>query len=89
MNYIEFVSENAANELQDNYVETAPSGFLGASILTFLRTGAITATLTSVYPSREAFEASAIERKKRMSIHADKIQAVRIEEGEAALAFTR
>jgi hypothetical protein len=89
MNYIEYVSEKIADEMEARYVSVAPDGFPEASVLVFLRTGATTASLTSIYPDKETFERATEERKKRMSSNADKIKSVRTEEGEAALAFIR
>ncbi|MGB0785016.1 MAG: hypothetical protein ACPGRH_02530 [Alphaproteobacteria bacterium] len=89
MNYMTFVSKEAADKVEDNYSETAPDTFPDATILVFARTGDTTATLTSVYPDKEGFERSANARKTRLASHAEKIEKVVLEEGNAALAFTR
>ena len=48
MNYLEYVSEEAADELEAQYVQNAPINFPDATALVFLRTGPTTASLTSV-----------------------------------------
>ena len=52
MNYFEYVSEQAADELETHYVRNAPDNFPDATALVFLRTGPKTASLTSVYPDK-------------------------------------
>jgi len=52
MNYLEYVSEEAADELEAQYVQNAPINFPDATALVFLRTGPTTASLTSVYPDQ-------------------------------------
>lgn len=89
MNYMTFVSKEAADDIESNYAETAPDNFPDATILVFARTGECTATLTSVYPDKDGFERSAAERKSKMASNAGKIEKVVLEEGDAALAFTR
>ncbi len=87
MNYLEYVSEQAADELEAQYVQNAPINFPDATALVFLRTGPKTASLTSVYPDQATFEKSAAQRKKSLTGVADKIKDVRSEEGQAALAL--
>ena len=89
MNYMTFVSKQAADEIEENYANTAPDNFPDAKILVFARTGETTATLTSVYPDKEGFERSAATRKSKMASNADKIEKVVLEEGDASLAFIR
>ena len=43
MNYLEYVSEEAADELEAQYVQNAPIFFPDATALVFLRTGPKTA----------------------------------------------
>ena len=89
MNYFEYVSEQAADELETHYVQNAPYNFPDATALVFLRTGPKTASLTSVYPDKATFEKAAAQRKKGIAGVADKIKDVRLEEGQAALALIR
>ena len=51
----------------------------------FVRSGALNASLTSVYPDKEAFERSAPIRKERMKAHKDMITGVYVTEGAVAL----
>ena len=39
MNYFEYISEQAAYELEDHYVQNAPNNFPDTTALVFLRTG--------------------------------------------------
>ena len=89
MNYFEYISEQAADELEKHYVQNAPSNFPDATALVFLRTGPKTASLTSIYPDKPTFEKAAAQRKKGIAGVADKIKGVRLEEGQAALALIR
>ena len=89
MNYLEYVSEEAADEIETQYVQNAPINFPDANALVFLRTGPTTASLTSVYPDQAAFEKSAAQRKKSLAGIAGKIKDVRSEEGQAALALIK
>ena len=89
MNYFEYVSEQAADELEAHYAQNAPNNFPDATALVFLRTGPKTASLTSVYPDKATFEKAAAQRKKGIAGVADKIKDVRLEEGQAALALIR
>ena len=89
MNYFEYISEQAADELEALYVQNAPKNFPDATALVFLRTGPKTASLTSVYPDKATFEKAAAQRKKGIAGIADKIKDVRLEEGQAALALIR
>ena len=50
----------------------------------FLRTGPTTASLTSVYPSKESYERATEQRKEAMKKHEGKIISVRAEEGIAS-----
>ena len=63
MNYFEYISEQAADELEAHYVQNAPDNFPDATALVFLRTGPKTASLTSVYPDKATFEKAADQRK--------------------------
>ena len=49
MNYIEYVSEEIADELEKQYTVNGPTNFPDALCLVFLRTGPTTATLTNFY----------------------------------------
>ena len=64
MNYFEYISEQAADELEAHYVQNAPDNFPDATALVFLRTGPKTASLTSVYPDKATFEKAAAQRKR-------------------------
>ena len=46
MNYFEYISEEAADELEAQYVQNAPINFPDAIALVFLRTGPKTASLS-------------------------------------------
>ena len=89
MNYFEYISEKAGDELEVHYIKNAPTNFPDATVLVFLRTSPTTASLTSVYPDKDTFEKAAQQRKKGIAGVADKIKNVRLEEGEASLALTR
>jgi|TARA_B100000459_G_scaffold102759_1_gene58986 hypothetical protein len=89
MNYFEYISKDAGDELEAHYIKNAPKNFPDATALVFLRTGPTTASLTSIYPNKDAFEKAAAQRKKGIAGVADKIKNVRSEEGEASLALMR
>ena len=89
MNYFEYISKDAGDELEAHYIKNAPKNFPDATALVFLRTGPTTASLTSIYPNKDAFEKAAAQRKKGIAGVADKIKNVRLEEGEASLALIR
>jgi hypothetical protein len=48
MNYFEYISEKAGDELEAHYIKNAPANFPDATVLVFLRTSPTTASLTSV-----------------------------------------
>ena len=85
INTITFASEAAADELQANYASTAPAGFPEALLLVSVRTGPLTASLTSNYEDKAAFDRSAEERTKRMAANGDLMDGVIVEEGEVTL----
>jgi len=85
INTITFASEAAADELQAIYASTAPAGFPEAQLLVSVRTGPITASLTSIYEDKAAFDRSAEERTKRMAANGHLIHGVVVEEGEVTL----
>jgi len=85
INNITFISEKFGDKIQANYCATAPSGFPEAEILTFVRTGPLTASLTSIYPDKAAYDRSADERKKRMAGNQEMIANVDMQEGDVAL----
>ena len=87
MNYLEYVSEQAADELEAHNVQNTPTNFQDAPALVFLRTGPKTASLTSVYPDKVTFEKSAAQRKKSLAGIAAKIKDVRSETGQAFLSL--
>ena len=89
MNYFEYISEAAGDELEAHYITNAPKNFPDATTLVFLRTGPTTASLTSIYPNKDTFEKAAAQRKKGIAGVADKIKNVRLEAGEASLALMR
>ena len=89
MNYFEYISEEAGDELEAHYIKNAPKNFPDATALVFLRTSPTTASLTSIYPNKVTFEKAAAQRKKGIAGVADKIKNVRLEEGEASLALMR
>ena len=84
MNYIEYVSEEIADELEKQYSVNGPKNFPDALCLVFLRTGPTTATLTSVYPSKETYDRATEQRKKAMKSNEGKIKSVKAEEGIAS-----
>jgi len=67
INTITFTSEEAADELQAIYASTAPAGFPEALLLVSVRTGPLTASLTSIYEDKAAFDRSAEERTMKWS----------------------
>ena len=89
MNYFEYISKDAGDELEAHYIKNAPKNFPDATALVFLRTSPTTASLTSIYPNKDTFEKAAAQRKKGIAGVADKIKNVRLEEGEASLALMR
>ena len=89
MNYFEYISKEAGDELEAQYIKNAPVNFPDATALVFLRTSPKTASLTSVYPDKGTFEKAAKQRKKSLAGVANKIKNVRLEEGEASLALIR
>ena len=44
MNYFEYISEEAGDELEAHYIKNAPKNFPDATALVFLRTGPTTAS---------------------------------------------
>lgn len=89
INTITFTSKEAADELQAIYASTAPAGFPEAQLLVSVRTGPITASLTSIYEDKAAFDRSAEERTKRMAANGHLIHGVVVEEGEVTLFHTK
>jgi len=89
INTITFTSEEAADELQAIYASTAPAGFPEAQLLVSVRTGPITASLTSIYEDKAAFDRSAEERTKRMAANGHLMDGVIVEEGEVTLFHTK
>jgi hypothetical protein len=89
INTLTFVSEEVANTMQAHYASTAPEGFPEAEILTFVRTGPVNASITSIYPDKVAFERSAEERNRRMKENEGKIASVQMQEGVVGLAHVK
>ena len=85
INTITFASEKAADNLQENYASTAVEGFPEAQLLVAVRTGPLTASLTSIYEDKAAFDRSANERSARMSANGHLMEAVDVQEGEVYL----
>lgn len=88
INTMTFVSPEAADTLEAQYVETAPGSFTEATLLTFVRTGPTTASLTSVYPDKAAFDRSAPIRAERMKANEELIASVEMTEGDVRLCHT-
>ena len=88
INTMTFVSTEAADALEAQYVETAPESFPEATLLTFVRTGPKTASLTSVYPNKAAFDRSAPIRADRMKANERLIASVEMAEGDVRLCHT-
>ena len=76
INTITFASEKAADYLQENYALTAVEGFPEAQLLVAVRTGPLTASLTSIYEDKAAFDRSA---------NGHLMEAVDVQEGEVYL----
>ena len=89
INTITFASEAAADELQANYASTAPAWFPEALLLVSVRTGPLTASLTSIYEDKAAFDRSAEDRTKRMAANGHLMDGVIVEEGEVTLFHTK
>ncbi|MDE0784843.1 MAG: hypothetical protein OSB34_16900 [Planktomarina sp.] len=85
INTLTFSSEDSGDTIQAQYAETAPTEFSEASLLTFVRTGPLTASLTSIYPNKVAFDNSASIRKERMKANKHLISGVYVSEGSVAL----
>ena len=49
MNYFEYISEEAGDELEAHYIKNAPKNFPDATALVFLRTGPTTASLSLIH----------------------------------------
>lgn len=86
MNYFEYISKEAGDELEAQYIKNAPVNFPDATALVFLRTGPSTASLTSIYPDKDTFKKkkSSCTAEKSIAGVASKIKNVRLEEGEAS-----
>jgi hypothetical protein len=84
-----FTSEEAADELQTHYASTAHEGFPEAKLLVAVRTDPLTASLTSIYEDKAAFDRSAEERTKRMAANGHLMDDVVVEEGEVTLFHIR
>ena len=89
INTLTFASKGAGDTIQAQYAETAAASFDEALLLTFVRTGDLNASLTSIYPDYEAFERSAPLRKERMKAQKDLITGVYVTEGEVAVMHTK
>ena len=89
VNTITFTSEEAADKIQTHYASTAPAGFPEAKLLVSVRTGPLTASLTSIYEDKAAFDRSAEERTKRMAANGHLMDDVVVEEGEVTLFHTK
>ena len=89
INTLTFSSEESGDTIQSQYAKTAPTEFNEALLLTFVRTGPLTASLTSIYPDKEAFDRSAPIRKERMKANKDLISGVYVSEGSVALMHVR
>jgi len=59
--------------------------FPEALLLVSVRTGPLTASLTSIYEDKAAFDRSAEERTKRMAANGHLMDGVIVEEGEVTL----
>ncbi|MDA7479239.1 hypothetical protein N8995_00045 [Planktomarina temperata] len=64
---------------------TAPAGFPEAQLLISVRTGPLTASLTSIYEDKAAFDRSVEERTRRMAENGHLMDGVVVEEGEVTL----
>ena len=89
INTITFSSEEAADELEANYASTAPTGFPEAQLLVAVRTGPLTASLTSIYEDKATFDRSADERSRRMKVNGHLMDLVDVQEGEVSLFYTK
>jgi|TARA_B100000768_G_scaffold118993_1_gene110069 hypothetical protein len=89
INTLTFASKDAGDAIQAQYAETAAASFDEALLLTFVRTGDLNASLTSIYPDQEAFDRSAPVRKERMKLQKDLITGVYVTEGEVALMHVK
>ena len=89
INTLTFSSEDSGDTIQAQYTEMAPTEFSEATLLTFVRTGSLTASLTSIYPDKEAFDRSAPIRKERMKANKDLISGVYVSEGTVALVHVK
>ena len=64
--FVEFNSEELADEAAADYSENAPSEFPEAEILLFTRTGPTSAIAASVYPSEELSKQATAARNAKM-----------------------
>ena len=85
INSMTFSSEKAADTMQAKYSSTAPKWFPEAELLTFVRTSPLTASLTSIYPNKAAFDRSVEERTRRLKENEGMIESVETQEGEVTL----
>ena len=86
---VEFNSEQDAEELKVHYRENAPATFPDAEIMISIQTGSTTAIAVSIYPTKEAPDASNEARDAMLEGYKASIKSVETFEGDVNLAFTK
>ena len=87
--FVEFNSEELADEAAADYSKNAPFEFPEAEILLFTRTGPTSAVVASVYPSEEISEQSTAARNARMDKAAYRRKSAEGHQGEVILKLVR
>ena len=86
---VEFNSEKDAEELKVHYRENAPATFPDAEMMISIQTGPTTAIAVSIYPTKEALDASNEARDAMLEGYKASIKSVETLEGDVNLAFAR
>ena len=87
--FVEFNSEELADEAAADYSKNAPSEFPEAEMLLFTRTGPTSAVVASVYPSEEISEQATAARNARMDKAAHRRKSAEVLQGEVILKLVR
>ena len=86
---VEFNSETVDEELKVHYRENASSTFPDAEMMISIQTGPTTAVAVSIYPTKEALDASNEARDAMLEGYKASIESVETLEGNVNLVFTK